>query len=171
MAEKTMPAAEADVEASDESSHYEFAFHILPTVAEKEVSGVFDELKALIVKCKGEITDEEVPQRLELAYEIREMIEGKYQRFTEAFFGWMRFTLLPSELESLIVEVRERADVLRYLIIKLDRREEENPFRIFQKKEVSKEEPVIVSTKNIDESKEGEVSEKELDKSLKEITS
>lgn len=171
MAEETMPAAEADVAASDEISHYEFAFHILPTVADGEVSGVFDELKALIAKHKGAVTNEEMPQRFELAYEIREMIEGKYQRFTETFFGWMRFTLSPSELELLIAEVRERTDILRHLIIKLDRREEEKPFRIFEKKEEPKEEPVIVSTKIVDESKEGKVSEKELDKSLEQITS
>lgn len=172
MAEETMPAAEAGVEARDEVSHYELAFHILPTVADGEVSSVFDEIKAFIAKHKGEAGEEEMPQRIPLAYDIKEMVEGKYQRFSEAYFGWIRFHLSPSELESLTAEVRGHNTILRYLIVKLDKREEEQPFRFFERKEAVKadEEPVIVSSKT--ESEEtAEVSEEELDKSLEGITS
>ena len=61
MAETKMPAAEAAT--ADEKNSYEFAFHVLPTVAEGEVPTVFEALKALITNAEGEITSEEgVPQ-------------------------------------------------------------------------------------------------------------
>ena len=70
MSETTMPAAEANVVLENEQNSYELAFHILPTVAEGEVAGVYEALKAQIIKDGGTITDEEAPERFELAYEI-----------------------------------------------------------------------------------------------------
>ena len=91
MSETTMPAAEAaPVLLDDERNAYELAFHILPTVAEGEVPGVFDSIKALITKDKGEIFDEEAPERFELAYEIVKHMDrnmcrcGTYLRILKA---------------------------------------------------------------------------------------
>ena len=67
MSETIMPAAEATSTSEVEFTSYEFAFHVLPTVAEGEVPGVVDSLKALITKAGGEIFDEEEAQRFDLA--------------------------------------------------------------------------------------------------------
>ena len=77
MSETTMPAAEAAATTLDEQSSYELAFHVLPTVAEGEVPGVFEELKTLITNAGGECTSEEAPERIDLAYEIVRHTEGK----------------------------------------------------------------------------------------------
>lgn len=130
MSETQMPAAEANVSIlENEQNSYELAFHVLPTVAEGEVSGVFDAIKSLITKDGGEITNEEAPERFELAYEIVKHLEGKNRKFTSAYFGWVRFKADASVIEPLLEEVESRGDILRHLLIKLSKVEEESPFQ------------------------------------------
>ncbi len=132
MSETTMPAAEANVVLENEQNSYELAFHILPTVAEGEVAGVYEALKAQIIKDGGTITDEEAPERFELAYEIVKHIEGKNRKFTSAYFGWVRFTMEGANAVRLIEEVDGNVNILRHMLIKLTRVEEENPFRFHE---------------------------------------
>ena len=134
MAETTMPAAEAAVDTLDiEKNSYELAFHILPTVAEGEVLSVFETLKADITKVGGEITLEEAPERVDLAYDIIKSLEGKNRKFSSAYFGWIRFTLESGGVEQLNESMDSNTSVLRYLVIKLTRVEEENPFNFHEK--------------------------------------
>lgn len=115
-----MPAADA--------AHYELAFHVLPTVAEGEVADVFTSLKSVIEKAGGTITAEEAPARFELAYEIIKHLEGRNRKFTSAYFGWVRFTLVPEKLAHVTEEVEGTSQLLRHLLVKLDKVEEANPF-------------------------------------------
>lgn len=134
MSETTMPAAEVSTEVSFEieRNSYELAFHILPTVAEGEVQGVFDSIKALITKDQGEIFDEEFPERFELAYEIVKQQEGKNRKFTSAYFGWVRFKAPAEMVMPLLEEVEGKLEILRHILIKLSKTEEENPFRFHE---------------------------------------
>ncbi|MEM9337017.1 MAG: 30S ribosomal protein S6 [Patescibacteria group bacterium] len=179
MSDTTMPAAEAAVATeSNELGSYEFAFHVLPTVAEGEVAGVFEDLKSLIAKAGGSATSEEAPQRFDLAYEIVKHLEGKNRKFNSAYFGWVRFTLAPEALEGLTEEIEADTRLLRYLIIRLTRVEEENPFNFHEalakddKKvtEVNAEEVIKAPQADDAPTEEGEkeaVDEKELDEALK----
>ena len=120
-----MPAAEAnDVELSS----YELAFHVLPTVAEGEVVAVFSTLKDIITKHGGELTLEEAPARFDLAYEIVRYLEGRNRKFTSAYFGWVRFTIAPSEIDMISEAVTATPELLRHILIKLTKNEEAHPF-------------------------------------------
>ena len=116
-------------EAEREPAAYELAYHVLPTVAEGEVAGVTAELKALITQAGGSITDEEEAKRFELAYEIKKYLEGKYRRFSSAYFGWVRFTLPAGNLPAVTEDVEAHKVILRSLVIRLTKAEAENPFR------------------------------------------
>lgn len=129
MSETQMPATEATLASERELMSYEFAFHVLPTVAEGEVPGVFESLKALITKAGGEIVSEEMPQRFDLAYDIVKYLEGKNRKFSSAYFGWVRFKLDAAALTALTEDIEDVKEILRYLLIKLTRVEEENAFR------------------------------------------
>lgn len=135
MAETTMPATEANVanEASERMS-YEFAFHILPTVAEEEVTRVFEELKTQITKTGAEIYSEEAPERIELAYEIVKQSEGKNKKYGSAYFGWARFKVESEQIAVLKEAIETNASILRYLLIKLTRVEEAQPFRFHEQR-------------------------------------
>lgn len=132
MTETTMPVAEATVAVEKELQSYEFAFHVLPTVTEGEVSGVFAALKAHITNAGGEIFDEEAPQRFDLAYEIVKYLEGKNRKFTSAYFGWVRFRLSGEALTHLTEELDSTKELLRYLLIKLTKVEEAHAFRFHE---------------------------------------
>lgn len=125
-----MPAVEASEEAVErELAAYELAFHVLPTIAEGEVEGVFATLKEEIKKAGGEIFDEEAPLRFDLAYEISKYVEGRNRTFGSAYFGWVRFRIAPQTLEVVTESVEGTKELLRYLLIRLTRAEEAAPFR------------------------------------------
>jgi ribosomal protein S6 len=120
MDKEHMPAADA--------AHYELAFHVLPTVAEGEVADVFASLKSVIEKAGGTVTTQEEPKRFDLAYEIIKYLEGRNRKFTSAYFGWIRFTLVPAQLVEITEELEGENRILRHLLIRLNKMEEANPF-------------------------------------------
>jgi len=127
MQESQMPAAEAI-----EQSRYEFAFHVLPTVAEGEVPAVFAAIKSIITEHGGTLGDEEAPARFDLAYDIVKYLEGRNRTFSSAYFGWVRFTATPAALPVINEELGRVKHLLRHLTIKLTKMEEANPFRFHE---------------------------------------
>ncbi len=128
-----MPAAEANEAILEgESNSYELAFHILPTVAEGEVQGVFDSIKTLITHDGGVLFDEEAPQRFELAYEITKSIEGKNRTYATAYFGWIRFNAEGEAVIKMLEEISHTVNILRHILIKLSKTEEAHPFRFHE---------------------------------------
>jgi len=127
MSEETMPAAEVA-----DRNNYELAFHILPTVAEGEVSGVFDTIKALITTNGGELTDEEAPERFELAYEVIKHIDTKNRKFTSAYFGWVRFSSEAVAIAAINEGMEENPNILRHMALKLTKAEEADAFRFHE---------------------------------------
>ncbi len=119
-----MPAIEADRDAHA----YELAYHVLPTVAEGEVDDVTKALKAIIVAHGGEVFDEEVAERFELAYEIEKYLEGRYRRFSSAYFGWIRFRMSGDAVPTTTEEIEAHKQILRTLLVRLTKQEEANPF-------------------------------------------
>lgn len=128
-----MPAIEAEIRNDEqEIASYELAYHILPTVAEGEVMAVTQSLKDLITNAGGTITDTEDAERFELAYDIDKYLEGKYRKFSSAYFGWSRFTLSPAALNTLTEQVDEHKQLLRFLLVRLTKVEEANPFKFHE---------------------------------------
>lgn len=148
MSKENMPAADA--------AHYELAFHVLPTVAEGEVADVFASLKSVIEKAGGTITTEEAPKRFDLAYEVIKYLEGRNRKFTSAYFGWVRFTLEPGQLEEITEVVEGENRLLRHLLIRLTKMEEANPFMFHEALEVNKVETIDLDA---EEEKEEEATE------------
>ena len=129
-----MPAVEVENEEMDspEPQSYELAFHVLPTIAEGEVNSVFEVIKGIIKKEGGEVFDEEAPERFELAYEVVRHLEGKNRKFRSAYFGWVRFKAAPQAAVAINASVDASNDILRHLLIRLTRVEEEIPFRFHE---------------------------------------
>lgn len=157
-----MPAAEV--------GSYEFAFHVLPTVAEGEVATVFEKLKTIITKHGGTIITEEAPARFDLAYEVMKYLEGRNRKFKSAYFGWIRFTALPSVIEEIMEEVEGTKELLRHLLTKLTKVEEEHPFYFHESLAASSQKVVTIdfdeivaeaASEEVDEIVTEEVIEKE----------
>jgi ribosomal protein S6 len=177
MAENTMPAAEVKAEAyTDEVTSYEFAFHILPTVAEGEVPETLTQIKAHVTKAGGEIFDEEAPERIDLVYPIVRHLEGKNRKFTSSYFGWIRFRVAGEKLDALQEELRGDTNILRFLMVKLTKIDEINPFRFHEHRksmkmvEVVNEEVVPVTGAPTEVEVSAPVEEEALNASLDKIT-
>lgn len=169
-----MPAAEAAASSYDERMSYEFAFHILPTVAEGEVAGVFETIKGHIAKY-AEISSEETPERIDLVYPIEKSIEGKNRKFNSAYFGWVRFKTESEKISDLTEELSGIQTILRQLLMKLTPLEEAHPFRFHEHRKSVKMVEVVREAETLDEAKTEveenvEVSEEALDESLEKIT-
>ncbi len=137
MAENNMPATDVTSHDEHEFVAYELAYHVLPTVAEGEVAGITDAVATLIKNHGGEIFDEEAAERFELAYEIEKYLEGRYRKFSSAYFGWVRFRLNPAALKELMNEAEAHKSLLRTLVIRLTKQEEAHPFRFHEALEVA----------------------------------
>lgn len=167
MALNNMPATEATV--GDEMSYYEFAFHLLPTVADEEVPAAFGDLKAMIDREGGHITSEEAPQRFDLAYTVVTHSEGKNFKYNHSYFGWVRFMTEPSKLENLKTEIAHESRVFRHLLIKLTKAEMEHPFKTFEIKTKRKTEAKDEATPEKTEAPK-EVNEADIEKAVEGIT-
>lgn len=129
MSEITMPVAEVAVATvNDDTVAYELAFHVLPTVTEGEVSSVFGDIKTILETAGAVVISEEAPQRIELAYEIEKHLEGKNRKFKSAYFGWVRFQAKTAVIEEVLKKIDGHNAILRHLLIKLTRQEENKPF-------------------------------------------
>lgn len=159
-------------ESDEETAHYECAFHILPTITDGEVPGVVEYLKALVTRVGGTITDEEVSGRYDLAYDIVTKVDGVNRRFNAAYFGWIRFTLATAAIPAYDAEVRQKPEILRYLVIRLTREEAQRPFSLFVTRR-AQDRPYAENKEN-EETGNGEtggvLSEEALDRSLEKIT-
>lgn len=176
MAESTMPATEAKGGYTDEVRSYEFAFHILPTVAEGEVPETLSQIKAHITNAGGEIFDEEAPERIDLVYPIVKHLEGKNRRFTSAYFGWIRFRLEGEKMVLLEEELRADTSILRFLMVKLGKEAEAHPFKFHEHRkslkmvEVVDEDAETVKEVLTENEERAPVEEEALDASLDKIT-
>jgi ribosomal protein S6 len=132
MAENTMPATETKGGYTDEVRSYEFAFHILPTVAEGEVPQTLSNIKAHITNAGGEFFDEEAPERIDLVYPIVRHLEGKNRTFASSYFGWVRFRMEGEKMAHLEEELRSDTSILRFLMVKLTKEAEAHPFRFHE---------------------------------------
>ena len=173
MPDEMMPAIEVqEDESADEAVAYECAFHILPTIADEEVSGVVQRLKDGITRLGGAVTDEEVSERYNLAYEIVSHREGSNRRFNAAHFGWVRFTLTPSALFTYRDELMHMPELLRFLATRLTPQEQAQPFSIFEthRAQARINAERATSAREARGEVEGEVSEELLDQELEKIT-
>jgi ribosomal protein S6 len=150
---------------------YELGYHLVPSLGEDDLALRVTELQKAITAEGGSVISEGQPESYTLAYTMRKMRGGKWDRYDTTFFGWVRF----EASKSAIVNIKDVLDqdefLVRYLLIKLDPIAlTPEPVRV-PKPVVTKEvevEPTELVKKQ-DEEEKGEVSEEELDKQIEEL--
>lgn len=155
---------------------YELGFHLVPTLGEDGVPGALDKVRALLGD--AEIISQGFPQKMTLTYRVERLArgatvegasQGKREKYTESYFGFIKFAtdreLIPA-LERGLLEMKE---VLRSLIIETVREDiTQAPRRaVFTSDRLegkTLEKPAMAPEKA------GEISEAELDKSIEALT-
>ena len=161
MSEEKNIGTEADI---SERQIYEIGFQIVPSVPEEKLGAQFSELKETIEKNGGSIISEETPKLKQLAYEMRKETAGKYQKYNTAYFGWVKFEVLPEGSLKIGEAFKTNGSTLRHLLIKTVRENTMTVPRIpFYRRT---EAPKVEDKKDEKPVEKAEVSEAELDKAI-----
>ena len=143
---------------------YEVGFHIVPTVAEGDLSGVLEQIRGALAKGEAEVIKEEFPVKRALAYTIERATQGKREKYNESYFGFIKFATSKEGVEQFAKDLRVMREVLRYLIIETVREDAVVPRRaIFSSDRLEGE--TIKKPMGVVEPA-AEVSEEELNKSI-----
>jgi ribosomal protein S6 len=161
---------------ADKSPIYEIGFHIVPTVAEDNLGAIVEKIKSLLGK-EVEIVAESAPQRMHLAYQIERATQGKREKYTESYFGWVKFALKEKEegegvgaqVNAIEQSLRDTKDVLRFILIQTVREDlmQQKGRAVYQSDRL---EGQTLTKAPREAEKAGEVSEAELDKSIEALT-
>ena len=94
---------------------YEVGFHIIPTVGEDGVAPVVEALRKTLGD--AEIIIEGFPRKITLAYQVERATQGKREKYTESYFGHIKFATPREAVPGIHAAVSALEPVLRFLII------------------------------------------------------
>lgn len=149
---------------------YEVGYLLVPTLAEEEIPAVYGNLKELIVSLGGQMISDEMPAMINLAYPMIKSISNTNNKFTNGYFGWVKFFLDPEKTLDLKKKLDLDNNFLRFLIIKTVKENTVSSKRFMQKegfrrrsvkenKEENKEEIVPINKEEIDKEIDAMVAE------------
>ncbi len=133
---------------------YECGFILVPTIPESEVPQTVSSLKALVTSAGGTITSEGTPEFIDLAYTMERTIGSKKSKYSQGYFGFIKFETSPESLEQLKKALDGDANIVRYILIKTN---SENTI-VFKKPKVEakrgveiNEEELLENTESVDD--------------------
>jgi len=97
---------------------YEVGYLLVPTLSEDEVPGIYGNLKELIASFGGEVTSDEMPRMINLAYTMAKVVSNVRSKYDAAYFGWIKFDMDTQKLLEFKKKLDLDSNVLRFLIIK-----------------------------------------------------
>ncbi|MAZ41098.1 hypothetical protein CL654_03195 [bacterium] len=146
---------------TEEPRVYEVSYLIVPGITEEEAGAEAAKVKALATGRGGESIADGAPKKITLAYPVVSSISNKNTTYTDAYFGWTKFTLEQEKINEVKEELDKNTNIVRFLIIKTTKEThviKPAPRRVYKKKD---EEPKVTK-----EEGKGPVDEKELDKEI-----
>jgi ribosomal protein S6 len=97
---------------------YEVGYLLTPAIAEEQVAGEVEKLKATIQKFDGVLITEDFPKLRQLAYTIAKSANGALkQRFDKAYFGWVKFEASATAATNIKTELDKNTAILRLMLI------------------------------------------------------
>ena len=128
----------------DEFQLYELGYILAPFVAEEALPDLIVDLRKAIESAGGLLVQEEQPRLRALAYPIGKVIDHKRNIFKEAYFGFLKFQLVPNALAEVKGALDKFSSLLRFLILKTF------PVETMRKMQRRIAKPAVVSHEEID---------------------
>lgn len=97
---------------------YELGFILVPATPETEVPKKVESLKTLIKGIEGVVSSEGAPEYIDLAYTMERSVGSKKFKYSQGYFGWLKFETTPDALESLKKSLDADLDIVRYILLK-----------------------------------------------------
>lgn len=154
--------------AKGEARVYETGYLLVPTLSEEDAKARAEDLKAMLAKHAMSVIAEEAPKRIPLAYTIAKAGGGKREKFTSAYFGWVKFEGDQEELKEIGTTLKKDSSVIRFLLIATVREATYSPHRLLSSDRLEGE---TIKRKVVSEAGKGKMSEAELDKTIEELVS
>jgi ribosomal protein S6 len=110
----------SSLKMSEENRTYELGYILVPTLPETDVEKTVTALKSAIETVKGELLSEGTPEFIDLAYQIEKNVKSKKMKWTQGYFGWIKFNSAPEALEALKKALDANTDLVRYMLVKTD---------------------------------------------------
>lgn len=118
---------------------YELGFLLVPTTPEGEVPARVVTLSDAITAAGGTVKSEGAPEFIDLAYRMEKNVASKKMKWTQGYFGWLKFQAPPETLEVLKKTLDGNTDLIRYILLKTN---VENTIVFKKPKGVAVREPV-----------------------------
>lgn len=97
---------------------YELGYLLVPTLSEDEVPTLYGNLKELIASFGGEVTSDEMPKMINLAYTMTKVVSNVRSKYDSAYFGWVKFDMDTQKLLEFKKKLDLDSNIIRFLIIK-----------------------------------------------------
>lgn len=102
----------------DRMTVYEIGYLIASTIPEEKIGSEVDQIKKIINEAGASVISEEMPHRQGLAYTIRrKTVAGSYEKYDQAYFGWIKFEVGPSLIEGIKKSIEIIPSIIRILVI------------------------------------------------------
>lgn len=101
-----------------EIKKYELGYLLSPLIPADDLEAVVqDQIVALVIGLGGEVTASPVPVMKNLAYPVKKDSGNKRANFKDAYFGYIHFTLNPSNITKFNESLTKVDAILRVLLI------------------------------------------------------
>jgi len=96
---------------------YEVGYLLVPSLREEDLDTQVAAIKELIAQHAGTQIAEDAPVLIDLAYDMTSVIDNKNYKFTQGYFGWIKFEAQPSALAGIKAALEKNIDIIRFLLI------------------------------------------------------
>ena len=102
----------------EENRVYELGYLLVSSIPEENVNTVYGDLKEVISSLGGLAISDEMPRMIMLAYPMTKIIANVRHKFSNAYFGWVKFEMSSEK----VLELKKKLDLdpnfIRFLIVK-----------------------------------------------------
>jgi ribosomal protein S6 len=112
---------------------YEVGYILVPSIPEENVGGEVTSLKDMLTNNGATFIADEYPKMMELAYEMTRAIANKKQKFTNGYFGWVKFEMSREGIVAAKADLDKNESIIRFLITKTVRENTMSPKRTYTK--------------------------------------
>ena len=107
-----------EIETTVDSRVYEVSYIFDNRLDENTALAKADALKQSIATLEGSFVSEETPYLRELAYEMIRVINNINVRFTEGYFGWIKFEMPADKVREFDKMLKSDEEIVRYIVVK-----------------------------------------------------
>lgn len=164
-AEKTTVQKEDAVEAR--LHVYELGYHLVPTLDDSALEAAVSSIRNSIEKVGGSFVAEGASQRMTLAQPMAVWNNGRWIKYDQSYFGWIKFELASDNIAAVEKALKESKEILRSIVFQTVREDMRANVRQFVLKEVKRTDTIKSGARrSVGKETSAEVSDEKIDEAI-----